>query len=39
MYEALHGDGTTSPTPVFQLTADLIQNKVRNFLLYTINCI
>ncbi|XP_008209980.1 dynein heavy chain 2, axonemal [Nasonia vitripennis] len=28
MYESLHGDGTVSPSPILQLKADLVNNKI-----------
>lgn len=32
MYEALHGDGTTGPTPLLRLEATLKQNRVNHIL-------
>lgn len=29
MYEALHGDGTTEPSPLIMLKANLTDNRVR----------
>lgn len=29
MYEALHGDGTTGPSPLLLMQVDLVENKVR----------
>lgn len=29
MYESLHGDGTTDPTPLIKLEANLTDNRVR----------
>lgn len=29
MYEALHGDGTTAPSPLLLLEADLLDNRVK----------
>lgn len=31
MYEALHGDGTTEPTPILKLQANLKHNRVKGF--------